>query len=40
MGSDAGIRVFETQSQRQVRDAALALNPFERQALPDLRAAA
>jgi tellurite methyltransferase len=36
MGSDASIRFFETQFQRQVREAELALNPFEQQALPYL----
>lgn len=36
MGSNASIRFFETQFQRQVRDAELALNPFEQQALPYL----
>lgn len=36
MGSDASIRFFETQFRRQVRDAELALNPFEQQALPYL----
>lgn len=36
MASDASIRFFDTQFQRQVRDADLALNPFEQQALPYL----
>ena len=39
MGSDASIRFFETQFQRQVREAELALNPFEQQALPYLHGA-
>lgn len=37
MGADASIRFFDTQFQRQVRESALALNPFEQQALPHLR---
>jgi tellurite methyltransferase len=36
MASDASIRFFDTQFQRQVRDGDLALNPFEQQALPFL----
>jgi tellurite methyltransferase len=39
LGSDASIRYFETQFQRQVREAELALNPFEQQALPYLHGA-
>lgn len=37
MTSDASIRFFDTQFQRQVRDADLKLNPFEETALPHLR---
>lgn len=37
MDSDASIRFFETQFQRQVRQADLTLNPFEQRALPYLR---
>jgi len=37
MDSDASIRFFETQFQRQVRQTDLSLNPFEQQALPYLR---
>jgi len=36
MGSDASIRFFDAQFQRQVRDSDLSLNPFEQQALPYL----
>jgi len=36
MTSDASIRFFDTQFQRQVRDADLKLNPFEEAALPYL----
>jgi tellurite methyltransferase len=36
MTSDASISFFETQFQRQVRESALTLNPFEQQALPYL----
>ena len=37
MSSDASIRFFDSQFQRQVREAELRLNPFERCALPYLR---
>ena len=37
MEGDASIRFFESQFQRQVREADLRLNPFEEQALPYLR---
>jgi tellurite methyltransferase len=37
MDFDASIRFFETQFQRQLRQADLSLNPFEQQALPYLR---
>jgi len=37
MGSDASIRFFDAQFQRQVGEADLNLNPFEQQALPYLR---
>jgi tellurite methyltransferase len=37
MESDASIRFFEAQFQRQVRESDLSLNPFERRALPHLR---
>lgn len=37
MVSDASIRFFETQFQRQVREGDLRLNPFEQAALPYLR---
>ena len=37
MESDASIRFFDAQFQRQVRDADLRLNPFEEQALPWLQ---
>lgn len=36
MGTDASVRFFEAQFQRQVEASDLALNPFERQALPFL----
>lgn len=36
-GSNASVRFFETQFQRQVREADLCLNPFEQIALPYLR---
>lgn len=36
MDSDASIRFFDAQFQRQVRDADLRLNPFEQRALPYL----
>lgn len=37
MGSDASIRFFDQQFQRQVLEHELQLNPFEEQALPHLR---
>lgn len=37
MAQDDSIRFFDTQFQRQVRQAELALNPFEQQALPYLQ---
>ncbi len=37
MNKDIGIRFFDEQFQRQVLESDLALNPFERQALPYLR---
>lgn len=37
MTSDASIRFFDTQFQRQVRESDLKLNPFEEMALPYLR---
>ena len=37
MATDASIRFFDTQFQRQVREAQLQLNPFEQQVLPFLR---
>lgn len=37
MDPDASVRFFDAQFQRQVRESDLALNPFERQALPHLR---
>jgi tellurite methyltransferase len=37
MRSDASVRFFDAQFQRQLRESDLALNPFERQALPHLR---
>ena len=37
MNSDASLRFFDAQFQRQVRESELALNPFEKQALAFLR---